>query len=151
MNRNRAAQAIAARPPDRLPAQMLEADFQAIVMAYAMRNRWRVVHIRAAIVLEKDHQQKHYAARQRPADPRHPYPTGEREHSYRTPYEGDAGLPDLIMARAGVVLLVELKSRTGRPTRDQTAWLKEAGPNGRLWSPNDWPEIRLELAYTAAA
>ena len=144
MNRNRAAQAIAARPPDRLPDRMLEEDFLAIVMAYAQRNRWRVVHIRPARVLDDNHQQTHYARQRTPGNT-------EASYSYRTPYEGDTGLPDLIMARAGVVLLVELKSRTGRPTRDQTAWLKEAGPNGRLWSPNDWPEIRLELVYTAAA
>lgn len=122
MNRNRAAQAIAARPPDHLPGQMLEDDFQAIVMAYAQRHRWRIVHIRPALITDG---------------------------TYRTPYDGDPGLPDLIMARDGVVLLAELKSRNGRPTRDQTTWLAAAGPNGRLWTPNDWPAIRLELAELA--
>jgi hypothetical protein len=140
VNRNRAAQAIAARPPDKLPERMLEDDFQAIVMAYAQRNEWRVVHIRPARVLEPGHQQTHYAAQR-----------DEPRHVYRTPYEGDPGLPDLILARAGVVLLVELKSRNGRPTTDQTKWLKAAGVNGRLWTPNDWPEIRLELAALVTA
>ena len=138
MNRNAAALAVAARPPDRLPERMLEDDFQAIVMAYAMRNRWRVVHIRAALVIDAS------------ARTRGPY-TPDPTKSYRTPYEGDPGLPDLILARDGVVLLVELKSRTGRPTVDQTKWLKAAGVNGRLWNPNDWADIRLELLYIEPA
>lgn len=144
MSRNKAAEAVAARPPDKLPDRMLEDDFQAIVMAYAQRNRWRVVHIRPARILEPGHQHTHYARRLG-------LETTERAATYRTPYEGDPGLPDLILARDGVVLLVELKSRNGRPTVDQTKWLKAAGDNGRLWSPNDWPTIRLELLNEAVA
>jgi hypothetical protein len=41
-----------------------------------------------------------------------------------------------LMARAGRVLLVELKRRTGRPTGHQAVWATEIGPAGyRLWRP----------------
>lgn len=60
---------------------------------------------------------------------------------WRTPIEGDAGLPDLVLARDGVVLLVELKSDTGQPTPDQRAWLAAAETCGDLWRPRDWPRV----------
>lgn len=66
-------------------------------------------------------------------------------HGWRTPIEGDPGLPDLVMARGGRVLLVELKTDRGRPTADQQAWLDAAGDHGRLWRPADWPQIVEEL------
>lgn len=95
-----------------------EADFQRRVMDLAKLNGWRVVHVRPAWV---------------------------RSGRMVTPYEGHPGLPDLILARRGVVLLAELKSAIGKPTADQLTWLAAAGPNGHLWAPADWPAVRAVL------
>lgn len=98
-----------------------ESDFQRRVMDTATAHRWHVCHVRAA---------RHHGQR------------------WGVPYEGDSGLPDLILARAGLVLLAELKSATGKPTPEQSAWLAAAGVNGRLWRPSDWPAVLAELSAT---
>lgn len=57
------------------------------------------------------------------------------------------GFPDLVLAKHKVIF-AELKSPTGRPTAEQTAWLDRlrlAGQDARLWSPVDWPEIEAVL------
>ncbi|WP_330186015.1 VRR-NUC domain-containing protein (plasmid) [Nocardia sp. NBC_01503] len=89
------------------PTVISEADFQRRVMDTAQRCGWIIVHTRPA----------------------------RTARGWVTPYEGDQGLPDLILARRGRVLLVELKSDKGRATAAQLRWLQEAGPNGRLWRP----------------
>ena len=66
-------------------------------------------------------------------------------HGPRTPYQGHAGLPDLILARDGDVLLWELKGPRGKPTDGQTAWIHAAGLHGALYRPGDWDEIRRIL------
>jgi hypothetical protein len=96
---------------------LTEADLQRRVLDLARLRGWRVAHVRPA----------------------------RTAHGWRTPYEGDSGLPDLILARRGVVLLAELKSTTGRPTADQLAWLDAVGDHGRLWRPDDWPTITETL------
>lgn len=75
---------------------------------------------------------------------------------WRTPIQGDKGGPDLLMARNGRVLLVELKSQKAGLETDQRAWLEAiVGPprepgltamvSSRLcyyvWRPLDWPRI----------
>lgn len=67
------------------------------------------------------------------------------ERGWRTPLQGDAGFPDLVLARAGVVLIVELKRDGARPTPEQRAWLEALGHVGRLWTPSDWDEIQEAL------
>jgi hypothetical protein len=56
-----------------------------------------------------------------------------------------AGFPDLSMVRSGRLLLVELKSTTGRLTRDQCAWLADldavAAIETYVWRPADWPTV----------
>jgi hypothetical protein len=51
----------------------------------------------------------------------------------------------LTLARAGRVLVVELKREGGKPTVGQRAWLLELGGFGRLWTPADWDEIKETL------
>lgn len=47
---------------------------------------------------------------------------------------GDVGFPDWVFARAGVVLIVELKREGGKPERAQDEWLSELGwPPGSQW------------------
>lgn len=98
-------------------ARLPEADWQARVIDTAHTYGWRVCH--------------HRPARTR--------------KGWRTPVQGDAGLPDLILARNGVVLLVELKTDRGRVTAAQRAWLDQLGGHGRLWRPRDWPNVLEEL------
>lgn len=102
--------------PGGLP--LSEDDFKRRVIDTAKANGWRVHHSRPA----------------------------RTAHGWRTPVEGHSGLPDLVLARAGVVLLAELKSDTGRSTPEQRAWLAAAGPAGRLWRPRDWPTVLAELS-----
>lgn len=91
--------------------QTSEAELQAMVIDAARWHGWRVCHFRAA---------------------------QNRDGRWMTPLEGDPGLPDLVLARDGVVLLAELKSDRGQPTEDQTLWLDALGDHGRLWRPADW-------------
>lgn len=94
-----------------------ESDFQRRVMDTARLFGWRRVHIRPA----------------------------RTDRGWRTPYEGDSGLPDLVLAKCGRVILVELKSDAGKPSLDQLAWLDAAGPNGYLWAPRDWDRVLAVL------
>jgi len=80
------------------------------------------------------------------------------EQGYRTAVQGDGkGFPDLVLVHPGraELLVVELKSETGRLTREQEAWL--AGFEtvlGRwrvqIWRPHDWIDgsIEKELRLT---
>lgn len=73
------------------------------------------------------------------------YRPAKTAKGWRTPLQGDKGCPDIILARRGVVLLVELKSATGCPSPEQRAWLNALGTHGRLWRPKDWDDIVKEL------
>lgn len=95
-----------------------EAQLQARVIDLATLSGWRVTHFR---------------------------PAQARTGRWVTPLAGHKGCPDLILARDGAVLLVELKSQRGRTTTDQDAWLAAAGPSARLWRPSDWDAIVAEL------
>jgi hypothetical protein len=46
---------------------------------------------------------------------------------WRTPLEGDAGFPDLVLARRGVVLLPEVKGDGDRLRNEQAGWLTALG------------------------
>jgi hypothetical protein len=105
-----------AKPVTALP--LSEADFQQRVLDYAQRCHWRVAHVRAAQV---------------------------RNGRWATPVTGDPGFPDLVLARAGVVLLAELKSADGKFRPGQAEWLDAADAHGRLWRPGDWKAIVDEL------
>ena len=101
-----------------LPLMLSEADFQRTVIDLAVRLGWRVHHSRPAM---------HASGR------------------WATPLQGHPGLPDLVLARDGVVLLAELKRHHGRVTPGQREWLAALGGHGRLWTPALWPEVVAEL------
>lgn len=51
-----------------------------------------------------------------------------------------AGFPDLVLVKAGRLLVVELKTQTGRVTAEQLRWLTElaaAGVEVAVWRPAD--------------
>lgn len=66
---------------------------------------------------------------------------------WRSAGTGDAGCPDLILARGGRVLLVELKAEGGRLGPGQAEWRDAAGGGYRLWRPADWPAVESELRH----
>src|SRR5690606_27676425 len=80
------------------------------------------------------------------------------DKGWRTPIQGDAGYPDLTMARRGRMVIAELKSETGELTREQAAWLEHLPRVAQeddsadrdlhahaievyVWRPSDWPHI----------
>ena len=93
--------------------KLSEAAFQQRVIDWAHVRHWHVWHARPA----------------------------HTQTGWCTPGQGDSGLPDLILARHGTVLLAELKTDKGRATREQLGWLTAAGPHGYLWRPVDWPAV----------
>lgn len=93
---------------------MTEDELQTRVMQTAQWKGWRVAHVLPAL---------------------------RADGRWVTPYSGDPGLSDLILARGGRILLAELKSETGAFRKGQREWLEAAGDNGKLWRPADWTEI----------
>ncbi len=63
---------------------------------------------------------------------------------YRTPIQGDAGFPDLFLARPPRVLVVELKSEKGKLSAEQKAWgeiLKQCpGIKYYQWRPSQFDD-----------
>ena len=58
------------------------------------------------------------------------------------------GWPDLVLARPGELLFVELKTESGRLTAAQENWrdwLLEAGAEWYCFRPSDWPEVQEVL------
>lgn len=98
-------------------ADLSEKDLQQRIIQAAGLYGWRVAHFRPARTAQ----------------------------GWRTPMQGDVGVPDLILARDGRVVLAELKSAHGRTTPDQDLWLEALGDHGRLWRPADWITIHSEL------
>ena len=96
------------------PHPLSEDAWKARVMDAAKLHGWRRVHIRNV------------------------HTGGGR---WRVPYEGDGGLPDLVLARGGRVLLVELKTDKGGFRPGQEEWLAAAGEHGHLWRPSDWDRV----------
>lgn len=92
---------------------MTEAEWCATVVQIARLHGWRVSH-------------------QRPA---------RTEQGWRTAIQGDRGAPDLLLARDGVVLLVELKSDRGRLGPGQAEWLAAAAAHAVVWRPRDLPAV----------
>ena len=62
------------------------------------------------------------------------------------PKRSEPGFPDLVLVRAGRIILAELKTREGKLTASQSTWLLEAGGHSRLWRPEDWSDILKDLA-----
>lgn len=69
---------------------------------------------------------------------------------YRTPFSGDAGFPDMVLARRGRVIFAELKRDGEHPRSEQLAWLEaidpadeleRVGPEAYVWHPSDFERI----------
>lgn len=107
------------------PLPESEDDFLRWVIDVAHWYKWRVTHFRAVKL-----------------------PSGR----WATPLQGDAGFPDLALARNGVVILAELKRETGKTEPEQDLWLEQIGTaHGRVWRPSDRQAIVSELSPSATA
>lgn len=111
-------------------ASMSESAFQSQVIALAKMRGWRVHHSRPVRVQR-----------------------GNGSVRYQTPIQGDAGFPDLVLARAGRVVFAELKAKAGKLSPDQSAWIgaltgaDEWGAHAvYVWRPSDWDEVMEVLA-----
>ena len=51
----------------------------------------------------------------------------QTKKGWRTPIEGDAGFPDLVLALDGHVLCYELKTQRGRLSEEQALWYSALG------------------------
>ena len=75
------------------------------------------------------------------------------EAGWRTPVQGDgAGFPDLVLAHPGrgELLFRELKSKRGRLTPAQSAWLETlhaAGADVAVWRPADLDDALEQLTH----
>lgn len=54
----------------------------------------------------------------------HALPAMNRRGQWRTAMSGDIGFPDLVMAKAGRIWFVELKTDSGKLTEAQQAWME---------------------------
>lgn len=67
----------------------------------------------------------------------HVKPARTPDGKYLTRIAADPGFPDLVLARSGEVLFVELKSAVGRLRPAQKEWLDHL-PDVKVWRPEDW-------------
>ena len=95
-----------------------ESSFQRRVIALARQHGWMVHHTRPAL---------------------------RGSGRWSTPIQGDAGFPDLVLARSGVLWLVELKAAKGRVSEAQQEWWRATMPYYRLFRPQHWAEIEKLL------
>lgn len=92
----------------------------------------------------------------------HDRPARRTGGQWATAIQGHAGFPDLVLARAGVVIFRELKGydargRMGRLTPEQRDWARQLGaapvdldglacvPLFAVWTPEDWGLIVATL------
>lgn len=101
-----------------MPLTVSERTFQNAVIELARYHGWLVAHFRVAR-------------------------TGSG--GWATPMQGDVGFPDLVLSRAGEIIIAELKTQQGRASPAQKLWLRNLGAYGRLWKPSDWTTIMDEL------
>ena len=107
-------------------ANTLEKDFQEQVIELAHILGYRIAHFR---------------------------PAQNSKGQWRTPVSADGkGFPDLVLVRPDFntkgrpkrMIFAELKSNTGRLSKEQGEWLEDlagAGVESYLWRPKDWDDI----------
>ena len=85
----------------------------------------------------------------------HDRPARKGDRGWATHIQGNAGFPDLVLARGGRVLFVELKSETGKFTDEQFAWglaiacfegvrTKGGTHEYHEWRPSEWLDGTIE-------
>lgn len=90
--------------------RMSERELQNHIVDAAHKRGWLVMHVR---------------------------PAQKRDGQYVTPIQGDAGFPDLVLARNGRRIFAELKREGKDPEPAQELWLAALG-DAHVWRPSDW-------------
>jgi hypothetical protein len=73
--------------------------------------------------------------------------------SHFHPYDmrrSDEGWPDLVLVRVPELVVVELKTDTGRLTAAQNEWLRrlaECGLETHVWRPRDFDDVVARLSF----
>lgn len=71
-------------------------------------------------------------------------------HGWRTPVQGDAGFPDLLLVRGSQLMCIELKRKPNRVEPEQQGWLDALAAAGVdvcvVWVPEQMHELLAELA-----
>lgn len=103
---------------------MTEAEFQSQVIEIARYRGWKVSHFRPAQI---------------------------RPGRWATPIQGDAGFPDLVLARPifGDLIFAELKREKGKLSPGQVAWMRTliaTGAEAYIWFPSDLSDIITRLS-----
>lgn len=108
------------RTPTVRPPQVPERELLSMIVRLAGYRRWLVHHCRPA----------------QTADGR-----------WRTPIQGSAGFPDLLLVRDDRMLVREVKTRVGKLSPLQQKWLdtlRAAGVDADVWRPGDWQSGRIQ-------
>jgi hypothetical protein len=81
----------------------------------------------------------------------HDLPSQRAGGGWSTLVSGDVGFPDLVLAKAGRVIFVELKSERGSQTLAQKSWQEELGDGVEfyVWKPTDWNNDTVERILKA--
>lgn len=64
-------------------------------------------------------------------------------HTYDS-YRSAPGFPDLVLAKPGRLIFVEVKTESGVVEPDQHWWinvLRSSGQEVYVWKPSDWPRV----------
>ena len=115
------------RPAYGTPASWSEDEFLGLVIDLAHLAGWRVLH-------------------QRPC---------KTAKGWRSVVQGDAGYPDLTLAKNGRVIFAELKSQRGVVEFEQARWLaaiegEKPGNAPYIWRPRDLDTIKMVLGVEDA-
>ena len=77
----------------------------------------------------------------------------ELYHTYRST-KSEPGFPDVVLTDGTSLLMMELKTNTGKPTADQARWLSLLAHTGQvecgIWRPRDMPRIAARLSRREA-
>jgi hypothetical protein len=107
--------------------RLKETEWQRQVIQFARLHGWRVAHFRSVCVARKD-----------------------GSTHWQTPVEADGeGFPDLLLCKAGKIIVAELKRDDGRVSAEQFEWLQTfelAGVAAYTWRPRDWSEVQAVLS-----
>ena len=104
---------------DKYYREQSERQFQNFVIARAKNNGWTYYH----------------------APDNKPDKNGRVQHIV-------AGFPDLVLVKGSKLVFVELKTETGRVSKEQTEWLSKLASTGcetYVWRPSMWKEVNKFL------
>lgn len=81
----------------------------------------------------------------------HDLPSQRANGAWSTLVSGDVGFPDLVLAKAGRIIFIELKAERGAQSIPQMDWQRELGDGVEyyLWKPTDWNNGTVERILRA--